>query len=517
MMNARHKLAIFSWSMYDFANSAYTTLIVTFIYATYFTKAIAPNEIIGTELWSRAVSITAITVAILSPIMGAIADRGGYRKLFLFLFTVLAVLGSAMLYWAYPGQMMKALVWFVIGNIAFEIGGVFYNAFLPDIAPKNRIGRISGYGWSLGYVGGLGAMFLAMILFVNPIKPSFGQVQTSSLPEAGEKTEWASLALSEIESTTGYQVFEFNGERYEVRGISMDEYAMATGIRVLSEEGEMSTFSRDTVDKLNAMLGYDLWEKANKVGNNIRATNLLVALWFALFSIPIFIFVREDKSTMNPKGVPVISSGFKQLYTTFHEIKHFNEIVKLLVARLFYNDGLVTIFAFGGIYAAGTFGFTFQEIMLFGIVLNITAGLGAFVMGFMDDKSGGKRTINFSLWALICATFLAIFAPSKTYFWLAGILVGIFSGPNQAASRSLMGRFVPPDKENEFFGFFAFSGKATAFLGPMILGLLTSAFHSQRAGVSIVLVFFLIGLWLLRQVDEEEGIRIANRGDEVYY
>ncbi len=516
-MNRSHNTAIFSWSMYDFANSAFTTLVVTFIYATYFAKAIAPNEIIGTTLWSRAVSITAITVAILSPIMGAIADRGGYRKLFLFLFTALSVIGSTALYWAYPGQMTKALIWFTVGNIAFEIGGVFYNAFLPDIAPKDKIGRISGYGWSLGYIGGLGAMFLAMILFVNPAKPAFNQTQTSTMPKAGETAEWADMTLGEIEVETGYRIFEYKDVRYEIRGVALDEKGVTNGVKVLSESGESTTFPLRMLAQLDEGSGADLLDMANSVGNNIRATNVLVAIWFAVFSIPIFLFVREDKSAASPKGSPIINQSFGQLYKTFHEIKHYRQIVKFLIARLIYNDGLVTIFAFGGIYAAGTFGFSFQEIMIFGIVLNITAGIGAFIMGFMDDRLGGKRTIRISIWALGFATILAVAAPTKTLFWVAGILVGIFSGPNQAASRSLLGRFVPPEKENEFYGFYAFSGKATAFLGPLLLGILTSAFNSQRAGVSIVLLFFIVGGVLLRSVDEKEGILVAGREDKIFY
>ena len=516
-MRNSHKLAIFSWSMYDFANSAFTTLVVTFIYATYFTKAIAPNEIIGTTLWSRAVSITAISVAILSPIMGAIADRGGYRKLFLFLFTALSVIGSTALYWAHPGQMTKALIWFTIGNIAFEVGGVFYNAFLPDIAPNKKIGRISGYGWSLGYIGGLGAMFLAMILFVNPAKPAFNQVQTSPMPKEGEVPVWANMTKGEIEVETGYQIFEYKGVWYEIRGVALDEHGETNGIRVLSETGEPTTFSLGMVENMNGEVEKDLLTQANAVGNNIRATNLLVAVWFALFSIPIFLFVREDKSAMSPKGSLIVHQSFTQLYKTFQDMKHYRQILRFLIARLMYNDGLVTIFAFGGIYAAGTFDFSFQEIMMFGIVLNITAGLGAFVMGFMDDKFGGKQTIRISIWALSLATIIAVFAPSKALFWVAGILIGIFSGPNQAASRSLLGRFVPPDKENEFYGFYAFSGKATAFLGPLFLGILTSLFNSQRVGVSIVLLFFIAGGLILRSVDEEEGIRIAGRKDKIVY
>lgn len=421
-MNTNRR-AVFSWCLYDFANSPFTTLVVTFIYSTYFTKAITENEIIGTALWSRGVTVSAIAVALLSPLAGAIADRGGYRKLFLFIATAIAVIGSAILYRFEPGQAMQALFWFIIANFAFEMGMVFYNAFLPDIAPSDKIGRISGYGWSLGYAGGLLAMVVALIGFINPEVPWFG-------------------------------------------------------------------FSTQN-------------------GENIRATNLLVAGWFILFSIPLFLWVKEDKSRVSKSRKKIISSGIKQLINTFHEIRRYRQIIRLLLARLFYNDGLITIFAFGGIYAAGTFGFSFTEIMIFGIVLNIAAGVGAFVMGFLDDKLGGKKTIQFSLYGLMIATVIAVLSPNKLLFWIAGIIVGIFSGPNQAASRSLMGRLVPPDKENEFFGFFAFSGKATAFMGPFLLGTLTALFDSQRVGVSTVLLFFIIGSLFLILVNEKEGKELA--------
>lgn len=500
---------VFAWSMYDFANSAFTTLVVTFIYATYFTKVVAPDEIIGTTLWSRAVSLTAIAVAVLSPVMGAIADRGGYRKRFLFIMTVTAVLGSAMLSRVYPGQMMKALVWFVVGNIAFELGGVFYNAFLPDIAPKDKIGRVSGYGWSLGYIGGLAAMFIAMIGFINPAQPWMGQTQTSTV-RAGQLPVWESSTIEEIAATTGYQVFEWDGERFEIRGVTMDDSGTITGVRVYNHDG-MKTLSLDRIRKIKEETGLDLVDMALKSGNNIRATNILVAIWFALFSLPLFFWVKEDKSAMNPKGVSVIRSSYHQLINTFHEIRKYRQVMKFLLARLVYNDGLVTIFAFGGIYAAGTFHFTFKEIMIFGIVLNISAGIGAFALGFLDDYLGGKKTIQLSLVALMIAAIIAVFAPGKPLFWLAGVLVGLFAGPNQSASRSLMGRFVPPDKENEFFGFFAFSGKATAFLGPLLLGQLTDVFNSQRAGVAVVILFFILGGILLHLVDEKEGVRVAGR------
>ncbi len=431
MQKGTNRLSIFSWCMYDFANSSFTTVVVTFMYSVYFVKEIVGNEIEGMALWSWGVAITGITVALLSPFMGALADRGGYRKLFLLITTAVAVTGSVILYTTLPGQISKALFWFVVANIAVEMGSVFYNAFLPDIAPPEVIGRISGYGLSLGYAGGLLVMFIAMVGFMEPDVLWFG----------------------------------------------------------LSTEA----------------------------GQNIRAANLLVAAWFTVFSLPIFLWVKEDKSRIVKKvvrplrGEKIFSSSIKQLVDTFHEIKRYRQIVKFLAARLMYNDGLITIFVFGTIYAAGTFDFTPKDILIFGIVLNIASAIGALVMGFMDDVLGGKKTIQISLFFLILSSAMAVFAPNKIVFWAAGIILAIFVGPNQAASRSLMGRFVPLDKETEFFGFFSFSGKATAFLGPFLLGLLVEIFGSQRAGMSVVLLFFVTGSLILASVDEEEGIRVSGR------
>ena len=423
MANSDYKRTIFAWSMYDFANQPFTTLVVTFIYGTFFTKIIAENEIIGTALWSRAITITALFVAFLSPIMGALADRGGYRKVFLIFWTWVCVVGTFALYFPLPGQVVAALTCFIIANIGFEMGGVFCNAYLPDIAPREKIGRVSGYGWSFGYAGGLLALALCFILFVQPEVPAFG-------------------------------------------------------------------FSTE-------------------LGENIRATNLFIAIWFAIFSIPTFLWVKDAKK---PQRINrhIISSSFSQLKSTLGEIRKYKQMTRFLLARLFYNDGLITIFAFGGIYASGTFGFTFNEIFLFGIVLNITAGLGAFSLGFLDDVLGGKKTIQLSNIGLIVACILAVTTHSKDVFWFSGALIGIFAGPNQSSSRSLMARFIPKEKENEFFGFFAFSGKATAFIGPLLLGVITEVFESQRLGIAVVAVLLALGAILLSRVDEDEGIAAAS-------
>ena len=423
MANSNYKRTIFAWSMYDFANQPFTTLVVTFIYGTFFTKIIAENEIIGTALWSRAITITALFVAFLSPIMGALADRGGYRKVFLIFWTWVCVVGTFALYFPLPGQVVAALTCFIIANIGFEMGGVFCNAYLPDIAPREKIGRVSGYGWSFGYAGGLLALALCFILFVQPEVPAFG-------------------------------------------------------------------FSTE-------------------LGENIRATNLFIAIWFAIFSIPTFLWVKDAKKSQRINK-HIISSSFSQLKSTLGEIRKYKQMTRFLLARLFYNDGLITIFAFGGIYASGTFGFTFNEIFLFGIVLNITAGLGAFSLGFLDDILGGKKTIQLSNIGLIVACILAVTTHSKDVFWFSGALIGIFAGPNQSSSRSLMARFIPKEKENEFFGFFAFSGKATAFIGPLLLGVITEVFESQRLGIAVVAVLLALGAILLSRVDEDEGISAAS-------
>src|SRR5690606_19919421 len=339
---AYSRKAVLGWAMYDFANSAFTTLVVTFVYATYFTQGIADDELTGTAFWSRGVTITAIVVALLSPFLGAWADRRGARKRFLFATTAVCVVFTALLFFPTEGQVLQALAYVVVANVAFEMGMVFYNAFLPDITPQATIGRVSGYGWALGYVGGLVCMALALVVFVLPEAAPFG------------------------------------------------------------------------LDKAT--------------GEHVRATNLLVAGWFAVFSVPAFLFLKEQKPAVVPPLGRMLGETVGELKETFRALRRFRMIVRLLVARLFYNDGLVTIFAFGGIYAAGTFGFTTEEILHFGIVLNVAAGLGAFLFGFVDDRLGGKRTIFISLALLSVATLLAVTAGSKAMLWAAGVLIGIASG-----------------------------------------------------------------------------------------
>lgn len=411
---------ITSWAVYDWANSAFATLVVTFVYAPYFTLAFAPTEDVGTAWWSRGVAVSALLVAVSSPILGALADRSGSRRRDLILATFTCVSATVALAFVSPDgtrAAVVALAVFVCANVAFEVAMVYYNSFLPAIAAPDHIGRVSGYGWALGYAGGMVCLVLALFGFVG-----------------------------------------LNGEPW----------------LPLAQEG----------------------------GFHIRATNLLVAGWFLLFSLPMFVWVRDAGPRRPRVG---LRTALSDLADTFRSIRRYREVVKLLLARMVYNDGLVTVFIFGGIYAAGTFGLTQGEVIAFAIVLQVAAGLGAFAFGFIDDRVGGKATILVSLAALSLGTFVAILGTSQTWLWIAGIIIGLFAGPNQSASRSLMGRFVPVRHRTEFFGFYAFSGKATAFLGPLLLGVLTDG-YGQRTGVSVVLVFFAVGAAILALVSEERGI-----------
>ena len=431
-----YKRTIFSWSIYDFANQPFTTIILTFVYSTFFVDFIAPSPEEGAVMWGRAVTISALFIAALSPIMGSLADKGGYRKLFLVFWTWICVVFSFLLYFPVKGDIFTALMFFCIANIGFEMGGIYLNAYLPDIAPKNKIGRISGYGWSFGYVGGLIALAICFIIFIypeNPINP--------------------------------------------ISGVLLNK----------------------------------------NTGEHIRIINIFIAIWFFVFSLPTFIFVK-DNNISKKINTTIIIESFKSLSKTFHEIKKYKEVLKFLIARLVYNDGLITVFAFGGIYAKEVFKFTFNEIFIFGIVLNITAGLGAFLLGFADDLIGGKKTIQISNFGFIFACILAILAPGlespyisgKNLFWVAGTLIGVFSGPNQAASRSLMARMIPKNKENEFYGFFAFSGKATAFAGPLLFSTAVSITGDLRYSLAVVAVLFFVGIILLNNVNEQKGIIDSN-------
>ena len=425
------KKTIWGWALYDFSNSAFFTVIVTFVYAVFFADEIVPDgNTPGSVIWANGLTATGIIVALTSPFLGVLADRGGHRRRYLFIATAIAIAGTALLYFPTPGEVRLAIGIFVIANVAAELAMVFYNAYLPEISTPDIIGKISGYGWSLGYAGGVLVMGIVLVGFILPESPWFG------IPA-----------------------------------------------------GEEALFQ------------------------NVRATTLVVAVWFTVFAIPMFRWVPRPEHRDTPPLGQLLRGTVVQLRTTAKEIRRYGQIARLLVARMIYNDGLVMIFGIGAIYSTEVFGFTLTQALLWGLGVQFTAGLGALTMGFLDDRIGGKKTILISLVGLSVAVSWATVAraESATSLYLAGLIIGIFMGPNQAASRSLLGRFVPVERETEFYGFFAFSGKATAFVGTAVYSAMTTAFGSPRYGAGAVIVFFIVGGIILATVDEQAGITASGR------
>lgn len=423
------KRQIAAWTLYDWANSSFTTIVVTFVYSAYFAGGMLEDGERGTTYWTWAISASAIIIALLSPIVGAMADRGGRRRRFLIISTLICVTFTALLAFVAPSTpyaVPLALGLFVVANVAFEVGGVFYNAFLPVVAPPDRVGTISGLGWGVGYTAGILSMVLALLAFTG-------------IP--GGAPPWLDLPTAE--------------------------------------------------------------------GFNVRAVNLLVAAWFLIFSLPMFLLVKDPEPTR--PGIRV-GEAFQELRHTFHEINRYRELAKFLLARLIYNDGLGTIFAMIGIFAGQAFGWDTAQILIFGIAANVTAGTGAFVFGFLDDRLGGKKTVMVSVVALALGVLLGVSTRSEALFWVAGLTAAIFAGPNQAASRSLMARFTPAHRQAEFFGFYAFSGKVTTFAGPLLVGTATGLFDNIRVGMGTIVIFFLFGGLVLATVDEREGKRAAGGG-----
>ena len=224
---------------------------------------------------------------------------------------------------------------------------------------------------------------------------------------------------------------------------------------------------------------------------HVRATMIFAGGWAILFSIPLFLFVPK------PPATPVQGRYFDQIKKAVIDASKIPNMLRFLIARMAFNDGLVTLFALGGIFAAKVYGFTQTEILIFAISLNVSAGIGAIFGGWADDKLGSLRTVRWSLYGLILFGSIAILAPSKMIFWGATLLLGIFVGPSQSASRSYVARLAPEESKASLFGLYMLSGKATSFIGPMIYGWLVLATGIERAGMAIVIVLTILGLWLL--------------------
>ncbi len=422
------KREIVSWCFYDFANSSFTTLIVTVAYSVYFRFYVATPET-GDFLWGLAFSLSMLLVALTSPILGAMADFSAHKKNYLIYYTLASVICTSLLFFVKSGNILLGITLFIIANIGFEGGYVFYNGFLIEISTRKNIGKISGYGWALGYIGGLLCLLLVFPLIKN---------------------------------------VDFIKGGYHEQQILF-----------------------------------------------FRSSFPVVALFFLIFSLPIFLFLKERvKPSPITEGNNYLNISILRLRNTLSNIKRYKEAAKFIIASLIYNDGITTVITFSSIYAVTTLHFTIKEVSLLFIASQITAFFGAFIFGHLQGWIGGKKTINMTLfiWCFVCIG--AFFAQSKLQFFIIALIAGMAMGASLAVSRSFMGLFIPRGKEAEFFGFYILSGKFAAILGPFLFGAISSVTGNQRFAILTVLSFFIIGLIIMHFINEEAGIKEAQEDEK---
>lgn len=412
---------ILSWAMFDFANSSYTTIIVTVAFGVYFTRMVAPPGR-GDALWGQGIAVANLIVLLLSPIVGAIADDSGRKKLFLFFSYAICIAGTGLLWFATPGRVGLALTLFVISLIGFSFGENLAGAFLPEISTPKNIGKISGLGWGLGYFGGL-----ISLLLVRPLL-------------AGD------FAESNLQ--------------------------------------------------------------------NLRLAWVVTAAFFLVAALPTFLFLKER----TPRGTSTfgqyVRDGFLRLAETARSVRHFSEVARFLIVFCLYSAGLNSVVAFAGIFAANTLGFSFGELILLFILLQLSSAGGAFLFGGLQDRFGATRTIQVTLglWILVCAGTYMV--ETKQQFWVVALFAGLGIGSLQSASRALVGLMAPPEKSAEFFGFWGLAGKTAYMIGPLLFGLIASQTGSQRVAMLSTAAFFLLGLIGMSFVNEKRGLAAAQAWQE---
>lgn len=431
---------IWGWFFFDWASQPYNTLILTFIFGPYINELMG-DGVAAQSAWGFGVGAAGLLIAILAPILGAIADTTGTRMRWIWIFSGLYVLGSAALWWTSPDNfnLISTLIFFAIGMIGMEFATIFTNSMLPGLGSKEEIGKISGNGWAFGYVGGLITLALMLVLFA----------------ESAE-----------------------TGKTF----IGLDP---AFGLDADAREGT-------------------------------RFVGPLTAIWYAVFMIPFFLWVRDPAPVKAAKGA--FAEAMKGLGGTLKTLPQHKSLFAYLISSMSYRDALNGIYTFGGIYAAGVLEWSVVDTGVFGIIAIISGAIFAWLGGRIDMRFGPKPVITVSIIVLALTTlfitqisrehvlFITVDSSSNLpdiAYYVVGVIIGAMGGILQSASRTMMVRQANPDRMTEAFGLYALAGKATSFLAPIAIGFTTAMTGSQQWGVAPLVVLFAIGLVLLIWVKPE--------------
>ena len=404
---------VWAWSMYDFANSAYTTVVVTAVFNAYFVRAVAGNADWATFAWTAALSLSYAAILVTGPLVGAWADAHAAKKKLLFLSTVGCVLFTAALYWAGPGAVVASLVLVAVSNYFFGTGENLIAAFLPELAHSEAMGRVSGWGWSFGYLGGLAAL---------------------------------GLCLAYLTGNPG--------------------------------------------------------RSANEL---VPVTMLITAAFFALAATPTFLFLKE-RALPQPRN----ESPWARIRQTLAQAGRYRDLRQFLVCILFYQAGITAVVALAAIYAEQAMKFTTNQTITLILLVNVTAAIGAFAFGYLQDAIGHVRSLALTLVGWIVMVLIAGFSHTSTSFWIAANLAGLCMGSSQAAGRAVVGYLSPPARLAEFFGLWGLAVKAASIFGPLTYGAVTWIFAgNHRLGIFAVGIYFVIGLALLAGIDVQRGREAA--------
>ncbi|HEX2651974.1 MAG TPA: MFS transporter [Burkholderiales bacterium] len=405
---------VWAWSMYDFANSGYTTVVITAVFNAYFVGAIAGKAPWATFAWTAALSVSYLAVLLSAPVVGAWADAHAAKKRLLLIATAGCVFFTALLYLTGPGTVALAIALVVLSNFFFATGENLIAAFLTELADSKAMGRVSGWGWAFGYLGGLVSLGVSLAYIL-------------SRPKDMPSTDYVPVVM------------------------------------------------------------------------------LITAALFALCATPTFLFLKERALPQKQAG-----GAWRQVLETLRKASHYRDLWRFLVCILFYQAGIMAVIALAAIYATEAMKFTFVDTIILILVVNVTAAIGAFGFGYLQDRIGHVRSMKLVLAGWVVMIALAYLAQGAALFWVAANLAGLCMGSSQAAGRAIVGYLSPPARTAEFFGLWGLAVKAASIFGPLTYGAVTWIFEgNHRLGILAVGVYFVIGLALLAGLDIERGRRAA--------